>query len=181
MKAQAPRRRSPQRPLLVVAERAGQAPTLTTDRPPDRPPRRRHPTSYWLVNFTNKAAREMKDQTGAATWPALASSQFGSPYRHPHAQQQAQLATASTGMTKELWIGTSMPVRALLRYDIDKYKDPKGSAGPSSSSIYDESEPGPLVKKIVNPGLGRIPSALKPIEGAAGDQQCQEPGLAARW
>jgi len=68
----------------------------------------------------------MKDRAGAASWPALAD-ESGSASYSTLTQSSGSLRTQSTReVDKELWIGTSCLFRELLRFDIDKYKDPKG-------------------------------------------------------
>jgi len=66
--------------------------------------------------------------------------------------------------------------RGLLRFDIDKYKDPEGLSWTRQFSIYDESDAQTLVNRNRHPGAGLDPKALLSPEGRWAISK-QEPGL----
>ncbi|MFM7265360.1 MAG: ATP-dependent helicase, partial [Cyanobium sp.] len=64
---------------------------------------------------------------------------------------------------KDLWIGTFHALFArLLRFDIDKYRDPEGLTWTRQFSIYDENDVQSLVKEIVTQELGLDPKRFEP-------------------
>ncbi len=122
------------------------------------------PHQLLAVTFTNKAAREMKERLELLLAQRLATSQFGQPLSTLSPVQQRQLRTRIyREITKELWIGTFHALFArLLRFDIDKYRDPEGLTWTRQFSIYDEGDAQTLVKEIVTQELGLDPKRFEP-------------------
>jgi DNA helicase-2/ATP-dependent DNA helicase PcrA len=116
------------------------------------------------VTFTNKAAREMKERLELLLAQRLAQSQFGQPWSTLPPVEQRQLRTRIyREVTKELWIGTFHALFArLLRFDIDKFKDPEGLTWTKQFSIYDEADAQSLVKEIVTQELQLDPKRFEP-------------------
>ncbi|WP_216901866.1 UvrD-helicase domain-containing protein [Synechococcus sp. CCY 9618] len=122
------------------------------------------PADLLAVTFTNKAAREMKERLELLLARRLAESQFGQPWGTLSPQQQKQLRSRIyREVTRELWIGTFHALFArLLRFDIDKFRDPDGLRWTRQFSIYDESDAQSLVKEIVTQDLQLDPKRFDP-------------------
>jgi DNA helicase-2/ATP-dependent DNA helicase PcrA len=122
------------------------------------------PAELLAVTFTNKAAREMKERLELLLAQKLAQSQFGQPWSTLAAVDQRQLRSRIyREVIKDLWIGTFHALFArLLRFDIDKYKDPEGLSWTRQFSIYDEADAQSLVKEIVAQEQGLDPKRFEP-------------------
>jgi DNA helicase-2/ATP-dependent DNA helicase PcrA len=122
------------------------------------------PAELLAVTFTNKAAREMKERLELLLAQKLAQSQFGQPWSTLAAVDQRQLRSRIyREVIKDLWIGTFHALFArLLRFDIDKFKDPEGLSWTRQFSIYDEADAQSLVKEIVTQEQGLDPKRFEP-------------------
>jgi len=122
------------------------------------------PAELLAVTFTNKAAREMKERLELLLAQKLAQSQFGQPFSTLQAAEQRQLRIRiDREVIKELWIGTFHALFArLLRFDIDKYRDPEGLTWTRQFSIYDENDVQSLIKEIVVQELQLDPKRFEP-------------------
>ncbi len=116
------------------------------------------------VTFTNKAAREMKERLELLLAQRLAQSQFGQPWSTlPPVEQRQLRGRIYREVTRDLWIGTFHALFArLLRFDIDKFRDPEGLTWTRQFSIYDEGDAQSLVKEIVTQDLQLDPKRFEP-------------------
>ncbi|CAK6686689.1 UvrD-helicase domain-containing protein [Synechococcus sp. BA-124 BA4] len=122
------------------------------------------PAELLAVTFTNKAARGMKERLEVLLAERLAQSQFCQPWSTLPALQQRQLrARVYQEVIKDLWIGTFHALFSrLLRFDVDKFRDPEGLIWTRQFSIYDEGDAQSLVKEIVTKEMQLDPKRFEP-------------------
>ncbi|MGG6294464.1 DNA helicase PcrA [Leptolyngbya sp. AN02str] len=110
-----------------------------------------NPENILAVTFTNKAAREMKERIEKLFAEQESLRKHGKPLEALPAYEQTKLRSfVYKNITKELWIGTFHALCArILRFDIEKYRDPNSGQWTRTFSIFDESDAQSLVKQIV--------------------------------
>jgi DNA helicase II / ATP-dependent DNA helicase PcrA len=112
---------------------------------------RTDPENILAVTFTNKAAKEMKDRVERVFADQQAQATYNKPLEALSAAEQTKLRSqVYKNITKELWIGTFHALCCrILRFDIEKYQDPKGRKWTKTFSIFDESDVLGVMKDII--------------------------------
>ncbi len=112
---------------------------------------RTDPENILAVTFTNKAAKEMKDRVERLFADQQAQATYSKPLEAlPPSEQTKLRSQVYKTITKELWIGTFHALCCrILRFDIEKYQDPKGRKWTKTFSIFDESDVLGVIKDIV--------------------------------
>ena len=109
------------------------------------------PENILAVTFTNKAAKEMKERVERLFADQQAQATYGKPLDALSPSEQTKLRSqVSKTITKDLWVGTFHALCCrILRFDIEKYEDPKGRKWTKTFSIFDESDVLGVIKDIV--------------------------------
>ena len=139
-------------PLLVVAGAgSGKTRALTFRIANLIQTHRVNPENILAVTFTNKAAREMKERIEKLFAQQIARDRYGQPFETLRPDEQTRLQSEVYRDTiKHAWIGTFHSLCArILRFDIEKYRDPQGHQWTKSFTIFDESDVQSVIKEIV--------------------------------
>ena len=109
------------------------------------------PENILAVTFTNKAAKEMKERVERLFADQQAQATYKKPLDALSPSEQTQLRSqVYKTITKDLWVGTFHALCCrILRFDIEKYQDPKGRQWTKTFSIFDESDVLGVIKDIV--------------------------------
>ncbi len=109
------------------------------------------PENILAVTFTNKAAKEMKERVERLFADQQAQATYGKPLDALSPSEQTKLRSqVYKTITKDLWVGTFHALCCrILRFDIEKYEDPKGRKWTKTFSIFDESDVLGVIKDIV--------------------------------
>ena len=116
------------------------------------------------VTFTNKAAKEMRERMEKLFAQQVSEDEYGQPFSTLSEREQIQLRSrVYKAYIKDLWVGTFHALCSrILRFDIDKYKDPQGRQWTKQFSIFDESDAQGLVKDIVTNKLNLDTNKFEP-------------------
>ena len=106
----------------------------------------------------------MKDRLELLLAKRLSSLTHGKPWTALQVAEQREIRNRiHREISRELWIGTFHALFSrLLRFDIDKFKDPEGLTWTKQFSIYDETDAQSLIKEIVTQDLQLDPKRFEP-------------------
>ena len=106
----------------------------------------------------------MKDRLELLLAKRFSSLTHGKPWTALQVAEQREIRNRiHREISRELWIGTFHALFSrLLRFDIDKFKDPEGLTWTKQFSIYDETDAQSLIKEIVTQDLQLDPKRFEP-------------------